>query len=448
MAGLTEPQRAALTAVIDRAPDALLTKLAPVAAAMGGERAAQLSEMLVALRVERRRRARAFGPLLPMFRARADGVDALTFPPGGLSRVWAATAAREPGLAEMLDLDDPQAVQAGDHLCQTAAGLIRNNPSLASLDADARVAEDLAISLDLAPLVRRALPTLEAWVRRPDENQVAELRLLLRDCTGIHPDGARRALEILFAHLADAVLVLRILTWVSGEAARERFLAGTELASFVERITAAIGARSVRVLSFQPRRDADGVDAVIADLSWCAVALAELDLTLELDPGGPWGASVRGARQGLSRHISDLLAAADKAAAKAFPSERVRVAGQMTRRAPKLTSSRDGEDMVSALNLLRLVGSLRRPAAALGAEAARAALVETLTGRLSDWADEALNLVNHDEAEDEVHALRLVEQAAVCLDALGADQAARTVRRRVAAAGAPKTATRPSSRVA
>ena len=43
----------------------------------------------------------------------------------------------------------------------------------------------------------------------------------------------------------------------------------------------------------------------------------------------------------------------------------------MMRRIPKLDASLDGEDMVAAHSLLRLVGSLRRPAAALGVEAAR-----------------------------------------------------------------------------
>lgn len=448
MAGLTEPQRAALTAVIDRAPDALLAKLAPVAAAMGGERAAQLSEMLAQLRVERRRRAIAFGPILPMFRPRADGVDAVTFPPGALSRVWGAAAAREPGLAELVDSKDPQALQAADHLCQTAAGLVRTTPALVQLDGDAEKAEQLAAALDLTPVLRRALPTLQAWIRRPDENQIAELRLLLRDCAEVHVDGARNGFEILFAHLGDAVLILRILVKVSSEAARERFLAETEMAVFVDRITAAIHARVERVLAFQPRHGVDGVDQVIADLTWCATALTELDLTLELDRNGIWGGSVRAARQGLSRHISDLLSAADKAVSKAFPSERVRVAGQMMRRIPKLDAPLDSEDATSASSLLRLVGSLRRPAAALGAEAARAALVDALTARLLDWADEGLNLINDGDAQDEAHALRLVEQAAAGLDMLAANQAARTVRRRVAVAGARKTANQPSSRVA
>jgi hypothetical protein len=102
----------------------------------------------------------------------------------------------------------------------------------------------------------------------------------------------------------------------------------------------------------------------------------------------------------------------------------------------------------AALGLLRLVGSSRGPASTFGCEAERKALVEALIVRLTDHADQTLRMINDGEAEDEAHALGLVELVALCLDHIDADEPARTVRRRAAVAGTPPRAGEASSRAA
>ena len=104
--------------------------------------------------------------------------------------------------------------------------------------------------------------------------------------------------------------------------------------------------------------------------------------------------------------------------------------------------------MQAARNLLKLVGAVRGPASTFGAESDRKILVDSLIGRLTDYADQALLLVNDGEAPDELNALRLVELAARCLDLIDARPVARTVRRRAAVAGAVKGGSSPSSRAA
>ncbi len=420
---------------------------------MGGGRAAELRMIVAEECRDRGRRARVLAPLAPMFRARADGIAALTFPPHVLARLWRAAREREPELLSHLDEDDSSAIAVADRFCQAAALAVRDQPDLIwppEGDEAARQAglADLAACLDLAHLARRGLPSLEIWLKRPDGDQIAELRLLLKDCAGVHADGAQRVLEILFAHLDDAVLILRIVIQTSLAAGREGFLSESELAGFVDRLISGVDVHARRIEAFRPGADLDRVDSVITDFNWCAGVLGELDVTLTLNPQSVWGKSVRDARVAIARRLSALLRAADKAVDEALPLERVQIAGRMTRKAPRLATPIEGPTVEAALSLLKLVGSSRGPASTFGCEADRKSLVDSLTDRLSDHADQTLRMINDGETEDEAHALGLVELAAVCLDHIDAVEPARTVRRRAAVAGAPSKGAEASSQAA
>jgi len=453
MAGLSVAHRVALTALLAGCPDAALRAVSAAVAPMGGGRAAELRMLIGEESRDRLRRARVLAPLAPMFRVRADGIAAMVFPPHVLPRLWRAAREREPDLLIHLDQDDPSATAVADRFCQAAALVVRDQPDLVwppGGDETARQAglADLAACLDLAHLARRGLPSLEIWLKRPDGDQIAELRLLLKDCAGVHIDGAQRVLEMLFAHLQDAVLILRIVIQTSLAAGREGFLSESELAGFVERLIAGVDVRARKIEAFRPGADLDHVETVIADLNWCAGVLGELDVTLTLNPQSVWGKSVRDARVAIARRLSGLLRAADKAVDDALPLERVQIAGRMTRKAPRLAAPVDGPAANAALSLLKLVGSARGPASTFGCEADRKTLVAALTDRLSDHADQTLRMINDGEAEDETHALGLVELVAVCLDHIDAVEPARTVRRRAAVAGAPAKGSEASSRAA
>lgn len=453
MSGLSVAHRVALAALIEQASDATLTKLSSAAVALPGARALELGDMLAQEVLDRKRRRLVMAPLLPMFRPRADGIEAMTFPPAVLPRLWKAGSTREPALLPRLDGDDPRATAVADRICVAAAAAVRDRPELiwpADLDPERRERglADLAACLDLAHLARRGLPSIEIWLKRPDGDQIAELRLLIKDCAEIHLDGAQRVLEMLFSHLDDAVLILRIITQSSCSSGREGFLSASELAGFVERLIAGVDARVARIGAFRPGSDLANVDPVIEDLTWCANVLSELDVTLTLNPLSVWGKSVRDARVSIAGQLSAFLRAADRAVDRALPLERVQIAGRMTRKSPQLTAPVRGETVQAVRHLLKLVGAVRGPASIFGAESDRKKLVESLTARLTDYADQALLIVNDGEAEDEVNALRLVELAARCLDLIDARPAARTVRRRAAVAGAGKGGSNPSSRAA
>lgn len=453
MSGLSVGHRVALAALLARCSGTMLKSVSATVAGLPGGKAADLRLMLAEEMLDRKRRASVFAPIAPMFALRADGLQATTFPAFILARLWKAASSREPDLLVRLDEDGPDADVVANRICRAAASIVRDQPDLiwpageGDQDREAGLVE-LATFLDLSHLARRALPSIDVWLKRPDGDQLAELRLLVKDCSDIHPDGAWRFVEMLFAHLEDAVLVLRILIRTSGAAGQGGFLSASEMSGFVDRLLTGINARVARLSAYRPGQEEGGTDQVLADLEWCANVLAELDVTLTLDPQSAWGKSVRESRVTVAAWLAGLFRTADKAVDKALPLVRVQTSGRMTRMAPQLDAPARGEAAEAALALMKLVGATRGATATFGCESERKTLTESLSTRLSDYADQVLISVNDGEAPDEAHALKLVSVAARFLELIDAKDAARAVRRRAAVAGGPGGQDGASSRAA
>ena len=109
MAGLSTAHRSALAALVSRCGDPVLKSVAGAVARLPGPRAAELRDMLAEEMRDRGRRAFVFAPVAPMFRARNDGVAAMTFPAEILARLWRIAADREPHLLPRLDDEDDRA---------------------------------------------------------------------------------------------------------------------------------------------------------------------------------------------------------------------------------------------------------------------------------------------------------------------------------------------------
>lgn len=442
MAALSTAHSAALAALIDRCPERVLATLVRVVPQMGGDKATELAAMLEAETVARRRRGRTFAPLLPLFQPRADGVEHLGFPTGVLPRLWVAAIGGDRSLLPILDDNEgADADRVADRLCSTAAGAVRDRPDVIwppELAPDARQTGliELAACLDLAHLARGGVRQLPGWLNGQGEDQIAGLRLLLRDASAVAPDGAARMIEILFAHLADAPAILRIVTQTSRVAAREDFLGGSELADFVARIIRAMGRRVDRVAAFNPAGDGPAVGGVVEDVRWCAEALTQLDITLERNPQGEWSRDIRAARLAMAERIGVWIKAGERAMAEAAPRTRSRTGGRSTLREAEVDRAVEPGVVASATAWARLLAALRGPAAVFGAEADRRTRVEALVTELSDWADEAILAINGGEVANEAKALDRVTEVAGLLEALDAAEPARTVRRRVAVAGA------------
>jgi hypothetical protein len=304
MAALSTAHRAALTALVDQCPDAVLTRLVRVVPQMGGgERAGELMAILEEAMRNRRRRAVAFSPLLPLFQPREDGVEGLTFPRVLLGRLWSAGVQGQEAHLPLLDERDGSADRVADRLCRAAAGALRDRPEQiwpTGLTPETRERDlaELAGCLDLVPLARQAARQLPDWLKAGGDDRT-DLRLLLKDAAAVAPDGATRLIEILFAHLAEAPAILRIVTRSSAAAAREEFLEGSELADFVARIVRAVRVRTEGAV-FDPDGGEEAVAATVDGLRWAADALTQIDISLETDPAGDWSREIGVVRRGLT----------------------------------------------------------------------------------------------------------------------------------------------------
>lgn len=444
MADLSVAHRAVLAQMLERVPDRTLKTLSAAVSQMPGDKARALGLMLAEETTDRGRRAVAFAPLIPMFRARADGVEALAFPPSVLPRLWKAASCREPALLPVLDdvrgfEDEPKVVSVSDRLCLAAAGVIRDQPELIwpkdPADPGARELglAELARCFDLAAMARRGVFALPALIGRPSEGQLAELRILVRDSGEMMRDGGPRMLEILFAHLGDASLILRLVVQSSRAASREGVLSSSEMAGFVNRLISAVEARVSRIATFKPGQAGRPMGHLNTDISWSAEVLAELDVSLQLDPDGAWGKQARDARARINRTLSTVLNSTDKALTQVMPTRRAALVGRMTRSAPAPDEPVSDAAIESASVLLTLVGSLRTAAQIFGCESQRGKLVQSVTERITTYVDGTIELINAGEVADETGALGLVEQLARMLVLIDAKDAARTVRRRAAA---------------
>ena len=454
LSSLSVEHRVALEAIVQASSDGQLAQLAMGVKTLTGAKAAEL-EALVAEEIrDRARRDVAFGPLTPLFRPRADGVPALTFPPALYARLWREARKGEEAFLGLLDgvvATEGEWTLVADRLCAKASAVLRDRPYDIWPDCQ-RPAEgeppstpvELAGCLDLTPLARGALPRLAVWLERPDDTQLAGLRLLIQDCLAVSPEGGRRMIDILFAHVPDAERMLRVVTRTSRLADREAILSHSEMGVLVERLLVSVQARVKHIAVMRPQQGEAAMLALVDDVNWCAGVLAELDMSLQVRPDSPWGKSARLARIQVSGQMSGLMKSAQAAVHAALPMKRQVLAGRMTRMSPWLEAPCQGEAIETAAGLLAAVTAMRGAANVFGCESDRSALTTELTDYLSAWANEALDSIADAEALDPDQALRLVGVAARFLTVIEALEAARAIRRRAAAAETARVA-RPAS---
>lgn len=442
---LSDERRNALAHLLGATPDAALAAIGDLSRSLPGAKAADLEEMVAAEHLSRRRRTRAMGVLAPLCRERTDGVEALTFPAAVLPRLWAEASSRDPDLLPLLDETGDRCEAVAERLCQRAAAIVRDQPDLVWPPDDAsdraERLEALAAVLDLSRLARRLAPTLKAWTARPDETEVLQLRATLREAGDIAPEGGVRLIDVVFAHMADAWLILRVVVQTSSVAGGEALLRGSDMGVFVERLITALEARLGRLGAFAPEPDAD-FEAFRADLAWCSATLTEISATLDLHPKSPWGARVRNARAAAGVRLSRRLRTVDKTLARAFPDRRIHVVGMVTRDTPRLDIDLTGREVRQAEAACAFLAALRGPAALLGCEAERLKAAESAVDRLFDRADQSVDAIHGGDLEAEpgpgdarsraAHARAVIGRMADLLEGLEADQAARTVRRRIA----------------
>jgi hypothetical protein len=119
-----------------------------------------------------------------------------------------------------------------------------------------------------------------------------------------------------------------------------------------------------------------------------------------------------------------------------MPTRRVQTTGRMTREAAALDEVVTDDAVETARAMLTLVGAIRSSAQIFGCESVRYQLVQTVIERITVYVDLVIEVINAGEAPANRAALKRIETLAHFLLLIDATDAAKTARRRGAAAGA------------
>jgi hypothetical protein len=293
---------------------------------------------------------------------------------------------------------------------------------------------ELVLYLGVAPIARQALMHLQGWVTRLTEERAAVLKLAFKDAASVAPDGVPRLLDILFGHLPEPALVLRLVA-AATDRAGDRYLAESELAGFGERLLKAVEARLDRIKSFDPDAGPAGARRVADDVAFVCAVLAEFELSVDLSREGPWGKRVAAARATVAAAMEGRLRDVEDAVSAALPVQHVRVAGRTSRGAPNVSTGPDPRAVQRAHAMVSLLDAVQASAGVGGYGSLRNSVADKLAERLETYADEVVHLLNHSEAPDEARARAYLEVAAQFLGLARDAKAAQVVRRRAAVAG-------------
>ncbi|MBU4435413.1 MAG: hypothetical protein KKC14_13475, partial [Alphaproteobacteria bacterium] len=233
------------------------------------------------------------GPIVPLCVPR--GAAQISFPARVLSSLWKALKATAPHkIKDAAAKCNPWDLEQGapevfDEICRLAADGLRD-PQQEAFDATRGlgVTEELIHCLDIAHIVREALPRLSEWVSRMSEERGAAARLAYRDACAIREDSGSRLFDMLAAHLPEDWRILRVISAVM-DRPNDRYLASSEVSAFGERILADIDASINLIRDFDlDKGDAQGLEAAQA-AQRAAMQITEFEQSVNIAKDGPWG---------------------------------------------------------------------------------------------------------------------------------------------------------------
>lgn len=441
MAGLTVEARTALAQVLESVPDDALNLILSVVRRSAGQRAREVEALLHDSIEDRRRRVEAFGAILPLFGRRIEGFDSLHFPYTVLPRLWQAVCRKDRealGLLERIG-DDQETFRAlgRSRLYSAALSALNESPeSIWPSGADEAAWRDGVAELKaccaMGMLAHRAAANLSSWIDRPTEEQLAELKLALKDASDGDAEGPRRLIDILAAHLDRIEDVVRLVLHAASAMGHEAMLRHSELGLYVERALDVLEQVTLRLLGWRP---GEARHLLERDLATAGAVVAALDRAFAHDPQGDWAhrlASVKGRIVGM---IEDRLQATTKAVSRVLPMRHLQTAGRMSRKAADPNAIVDEGAWSQARGLIDLAGAVRSAAAKFGCEARRQVVVEGVITEIVPYIDQMIEAVHAGQAENDKAATARMMMLADLLESVGDDAEARTARRRISALG-------------
>jgi hypothetical protein len=282
-------------------------------------------------------------------------------------------------------------------------------------------------------LTRFALGQLPDWLGRMDGEKAAKLRLTYRDVSAISDDAGPRFFEMLTAHLTEPWLILRVIAAVMDHP-NEAYAAGSELASFGDRVLADVERRLADVAAFKATSGRQAAHGAAHTLHLATVEIAEIEQSFHLSPEGAWGKRVAKQHHLLAEAVETLLQTVDRAVAGALPLHTVRMGPRKLKGVPQLSHDPDPDQVERAATLLSFVSELRSSAAAGGFAAARAKVLESVETRLDSYVEDVLAEIHANDGADLGRARAFLEIAAELCGLARDEKAAQIVRRRAAAA--------------
>lgn len=453
MPGLSDQKMEIVRTLVESAPDKIVGGLHNALVSADGDTAlAGVRKLVESELADRRLRNAILSPIAPLFVGDGKPHDRLIFPLRVLAMLWRALkdeAPMEVSHAARLLVDfrpmesSPEAFD--DLVARLAVGLkSQETPAYVAiaevLDAARPKGAELLIEcLEMGSIVRDATLHLPDWIARTTEESAAAARVHYKDSVSISDDGGPRFFDMLSAQMAEPWSILRIVSAVMDRPA-ERYLAGSELAVFAERLMSDIDTNLKHVAQFDLNGGAGAGRRAGEVVELITQQIAEIENAVELDRETGWGARVQKQKKALAAVVEGRLREIEKVVNLALPSHIVKVA-RARKSLPRLDGAVDLRAVDRTMTLLTFAEIIRSSANYGGFASTRTKVLEKVSENLDNYVEEALTLVRDHEVEDRELASTFLKHAADFASLIRDPRAGDIVRRRVAAAMAsPKPA--------
>ena len=412
----------------------------------------EVREMISAELESRHIKETVFGPFMPLFDERDDGLSGVVFDRWIVDRLWSALDARQPDMLvaarQALNAkraDDPTPTVLFD-LIDLAAEICRETPEAVMRPTpgpeDAAEVAEFANYLDLHRIIRALLNRMSDFMGRVDAEKAAALRLMFKDACAIDVEGGYRFLECLFANLDDGAQIVKFVATVS-DRPNDRFLASSELAGFGERILDGIEQRLNELKAFMGPRG-----KVCEDLVSCghrvAQSLAQLqsfEHYIELSREGPWGKRVAAAHKMIAEMVETQLNGAEKLVGEVLPVKAERVYGKIRKETPRIDRPPNEALVARTRQTMVFIKGVRNTAQAGGFASLHTKTVQALETMLDGYFEEMLAIANGPDAFDPEMVLAYFGVVTDLMDGLLGEEKAQVARRRVASSDLNKPRT-------
>ncbi|THD59115.1 hypothetical protein [Phenylobacterium sp.] len=455
MVALSDRKLKIVRTLVETAPDRIVGGLRlALAESQGDSVLSSVRQLVEAESRDRLLRNAVFQPVTPLFVGDGSDTHGLVFPVAALTAIWRGLRALAPGqmaaaanawaavaAAEAAEQQQriPDPAAAFNAVVQVAAGALRS-VDVAEFHAAAELcdrarpggAASLAACLDIAPIVRRALPRLDDWIAQSGDEVSAPARVAYKDAVAVSEDAGPRFFEMLAGQLDPPWMVLRIISAIMDKPT-ERYLAQSELGGFPERVMAAIDESLTAVAKLDLDGGPEAGRAAGRRVTLVTEQTFELETCIELTRDHGWGHRIVGQKKALASVVEGRLREAEKAVAEALPMltpgfSRPRKTG------PKLDEPPPPRAVGRAVTLMSFVHEIRLCANYGGFSAAYTKTTEKIATAMDHYVEEVLDHLRTGDVADVGLAQGFLAIAADVTGLVRDDKAAELVRRRAASA--------------